>query len=544
MSAHRRDLLLLLALCGILFLTALGSRDLWNPNEPIYGQAVVEMEQRGDWLVPWVNGRPFAEKPILYYWLALVSSRATGIDEWTLRAPTAAAGFLCVVGVWLLVLPYAGLGKAKLAAALMATEFLVFWSARTVQMDVFVCAATVGMLVPVSRVWDHRANAWKGWALAGIAAGLGFLAKGPVAWICPGLALAVYALATGRVRSLLKPSILAGVGTCLLVAAPWYVLLWASGRGDVLWEVLVRQNFIRFVEAWDHQEPWWYYGKYFWIDYAPWAPMAVLAVALPGRSVPERRLHALAWSLLLAVGVFFSLSDSKRSPYVLPIAVSVAVLGGEVAARFLENRLDPLRRNVVRGGAAVWGVLLVLCGGALASAGASRYPDLAGPARITGSVVAGAGIVLIVALFFVRRPRVLGVSALSAFVAVFLAGAIWALPAADTFKSARGIGEALSTAAGPDDRLMAYGIWRLRSNYTFYARRPIPPADSLEDVRDAWESGRRVWVLVEQDQVAGLRKVIGDVSPSLEDRVGGTRVFVFSNSRSAPGSPRSGHAGQ
>jgi 4-amino-4-deoxy-L-arabinose transferase-like glycosyltransferase len=524
-----RDAIRIGGFAAILFLVALGARDLWNPNEPIYGQAVVEMERRGDWLVPWVNEMPFAEKPILYYWLALAASRPTGIDEFTLRLPTAAAGLAAVAGVWLLVLPYAGRRRARVAALLMATLYLVFWSARTIQMDLFVAVSTLGVLIPVSRVLDHGANPWKGWALAGVAAGLGFLAKGPVAWICPGVAIASYAAVTGRLRELLRPALVAGIATCLAVASPWYLLLWGTGRSEVLYEVLIRQNFVRFVEAWDHQEPWWYYVKYFWIDYAPWAPLALLAIGLPGRAPLELRLHRLAWSLLLAVSIFFSLSDSKRSPYTLPIAAGVAILAGEVAVRFVEGRLDATRRRLVLAFVGILGGVLVLGGAALALAGASRLPEYAEAARLTGLATALGGALAAGALVLRRPPRVVARASVAAVAVVYLAASIWALPAANRVKSARAIGEALAAAAGPEDRLLASGIWRWRANYAFYARRPIPPARSLDEVREAWASPHRVWVLVEDDALAELRSVVGEAEPAIAGRVGRTAVFVFSN---------------
>ena len=88
MSTTRRDLLVIVLATATLFGVALGARDLWNPNEPVYGQAVAEMAARGDWLLPTVNGNEFGEKPILYFWLARISSRALGgVSELALRVP-------------------------------------------------------------------------------------------------------------------------------------------------------------------------------------------------------------------------------------------------------------------------------------------------------------------------------------------------------------------------------------------------------------------------------------------------------------------------
>jgi len=127
-KAHVRDLLILVCGASILFTVALGSRDLWNPNEPIYGQAVVEMSERGDWLIPTVNGSVFSEKPILYYWMALSASKITGnVNEVTLRIPSVAAGLLGIILTYFLVLPYTGRKRALLTGLMLGSMYGVFW---------------------------------------------------------------------------------------------------------------------------------------------------------------------------------------------------------------------------------------------------------------------------------------------------------------------------------------------------------------------------------------------------------------------------------
>ena len=86
----RRDLVVVGLAAAILFLTALGARDLWNPNEPTYGRGVAEMAESGTWLMPTVNGLVFAEKPILYFWMA----RAASVLAAAFRAPLTASMLL------------------------------------------------------------------------------------------------------------------------------------------------------------------------------------------------------------------------------------------------------------------------------------------------------------------------------------------------------------------------------------------------------------------------------------------------------------------
>ena len=390
--AARRDLILLAIGTLIFFGIRLGARDLWNPNEPIYGEAVREMSERGSWLVPYVNGLIFGEKPILYYWLALAASRLFGgVTEFSLRVPSLLAGSSVVLGAYVLVLPYAGRRRALLTALCAATTYSLWWNARSAQMDILATAATLWVVVPISRSLDHGLSPLKGWVAAGAVAGLGFLAKGPVAWICPALALVGYAAVTRRLRVLFRPDMLAGAAVCLAVASPWYLALYAGGRTDVLFEVLIRQNFQRFTNPWDHVAPFWYFVPYFFVDMAPWSFLAILAWRLPRADERERRLALLAAVWIVAVVAFFSLSKSKRDPYILPVAPAAAILAAEVVLAFIDGRLSAPRRRAVLAVAAGFGVLFLACGGVIAWWIARRYPQTALQARVLAAVVLTGG---------------------------------------------------------------------------------------------------------------------------------------------------------
>jgi len=231
LSRERRDILLLMLAAAVLFTVSLGGRDLWNPNEPIYGQAVREMERDGAWMVPIVNEKVFAEKPMLYYWIGRACSFLPGgSSETNLRLPSVLSALASVWMVWYLVLPYAGHKRALTAAGLFATTFGVFWAARTIQMDILVMVSTLGVVLPLSRVADHGMSRWKGWILAGVAAGIGFMGKGPVAWVLPAVIFGLYLLWTRRPKMLVTPQAFTGALVAILVAAPWHLMIWFSGN--------------------------------------------------------------------------------------------------------------------------------------------------------------------------------------------------------------------------------------------------------------------------------------------------------------------------
>ena len=64
-------LLLAVALAAIVFVYPLllaSKIPLLDPDEGLHASIAQEMAQGGDWLVPRLMGKPFLDKPILYFW--------------------------------------------------------------------------------------------------------------------------------------------------------------------------------------------------------------------------------------------------------------------------------------------------------------------------------------------------------------------------------------------------------------------------------------------------------------------------------------------
>ena len=529
-SQARQDVVRLLALAALLFLVQLGARDLWNPNEPVYGRAVAEMSERGDWLIPTVNGLVFAEKPILYFWMARVTGALGGVNEFTLRLPSALSGLVGVLLIYLLVYPYAGRDRARISAFLFATFYIVFWSARSVQMDLLVTVTTLGAVVAATRVLDHGADPLRGWSIAGLAAGLGVLAKGPVGVICPGLIVFGYLLASRRLRELRWKHLALAAGACLLVAAPWFALLAIRGEWAVLHEVLVRQNLSRFLAPWDHQEPWWYFVKYLWIDMAPWAFLLPLAAGLAGRDSGERRLDRLGWVWIASIVLFFSLSASKRSPYILPVAPAVAALAAVPVERFISGTMDRVRRGAVTAMLAVAGGSFVALAIYLLARVVDAYPAIETAGRSLAVLAAVGGVTMLAGVLLRRRwPMAAPAALVATVISVYLLAAIWALPAANAYKSSRPFCSKLQALVGPDDPLRSYGFWRWRASYAYYTDRSIENIDSPVELRGFWSRDEQVYLLVERGMLEEVREVLGEPNQLLGEPVGSNEIYLFTN---------------
>jgi hypothetical protein len=115
----------------------------------------------------------------------------------------------------------------------------------------------------------------------------------------------------------------------------------------------------------------------------------------------------------------------------------------------------------------------------------------------------------------------------SALVCVYLVAAVWALPAVDRFKSARGFADTMNTIAGPDDPVMSYRFWQWRSEYAFYSDRRIPNLETREDLEAYWALDGKRYLVVEQHHLEDARRVLGEEELVLARQVGGKTAYLF-----------------
>jgi 4-amino-4-deoxy-L-arabinose transferase-like glycosyltransferase len=525
-STVRRDIFVLCLLAFVLFLPGLGSRDLWNPNEPTYGLAVAEMTDRGEWWIPTVNGVRFLEKPILYFWLARVATLAGGVNEFALRLPSMLAALVSVVFVYLLGLRQAGRSRGVVATLLFVTTVSIAQAARMIQMDLLATAA-----VAATVYWGlaalERPRAWAPWFATGLAAGAGFLAKGPVSWILAAIPLAA-ALAVARPKPLpAVRCVVLALAALLATISVWIVPLALRGEWAVLHEAIVRQNFTRFFEPWDHVQPWWYFLKYVWIDMAPWAFLLPLAVGGRERDAADRKFSRVAWVWLIGAIVFFSLSASKRSAYLMPAAPAVALLAAGVVERLFRGTLGALRRRMVF---ALLGLSsLTMLGAAWVGFGLrGRYPDHS--AQLTAAAVAlivSAGAIL-VALGMRPREKRAALCFLAVLVTLELGLAGWLMPYANVFKSARSFAAETVAVAG-DDTISGYRLWIWRADYPYYIGRRIGRVENPGEAASLWNGDERHCMIVEEWNRKEFLEAVGPAVPRVGRDVGSKRVELYCN---------------
>ncbi len=120
MAPARMGAVLLLVIVPGLLLYPCLSFLLFEPDEGRYAEIPREMLARGEWVVPYLLGEPYLDKPPLLYWLVMCSYRLFGIHDWAARLVPALAVHAAILIVYLLGRRSVGERPAFWAALLLA----------------------------------------------------------------------------------------------------------------------------------------------------------------------------------------------------------------------------------------------------------------------------------------------------------------------------------------------------------------------------------------------------------------------------------------
>src|SRR5262245_17247383 len=135
-----RGAALLLALSAALLLLRLGDVPLLGPDEPRYARVAVEMSRSGDWVTPQLQGQPWLEKPVLYYWLAGGAYALLGETEAAARLPSVAAALLLVGTTAILGARLYGSAAGLHSGFVLGTSLLLFVYGRAAAMDMLLAS--------------------------------------------------------------------------------------------------------------------------------------------------------------------------------------------------------------------------------------------------------------------------------------------------------------------------------------------------------------------------------------------------------------------
>lgn len=306
---------LLLALALLLYLPGTGTIPLMDRDEPRFAHATVEMMQRDTWTIPYFNGAYRFDKPPLTYWWMRLHYHLLGTNELAARLHSV----LAVYGVALVVAGMARkLGGAGLLAGvawLTSLQSLVHGRLCVADMPMILCVALACRAL-LELLTGARERGWF-WCLW-LSLGAGFLAKGPIAWFVPVLALVLWRWVFWR-RPLPWGRLRAVPGLCIAVAmvAAWGIpalietqgAFWKTGMGE---HVVKRGTDVfngrKFVPG--------YYLLTTWLSLFPWMGFALPVWRSLRANWTARTSFLVAW--FLAPQLIFFFYATQLPHYVMP----------------------------------------------------------------------------------------------------------------------------------------------------------------------------------------------------------------------------------
>jgi 4-amino-4-deoxy-L-arabinose transferase-like glycosyltransferase len=308
----------------------------------------------GGTVTPILYGRPWLEKPALYYWRAMSFFKEFGISDWSARLPSSSGAFALIILVFLHMRRFR-LGGHLDAALITASCLGIVSFARGASTDMQLAAPfCIGML------------GWYAWYETGkkfwlfdlyFFGAAATLAKGPVA---PFLALSIILLFAGLRRewSLLRRTIWwPGVLLYLIMVLPWYIAV--QKRNPTFYRLFfLEHNLERFAtNRYQHHQPFWFYLAVLLIALMPWTVIALralidaIAVSIAEWKVrhnPQRYLghtrsgdafpeFLVLWALFPIL--FFSFAGSKLPGYILPSIPPLTILTADYLNRIRREGL-------------------------------------------------------------------------------------------------------------------------------------------------------------------------------------------------------------
>lgn len=358
----RAEWLLLAGFCWFLFFFGLAYFGLIGADEPRYAQVAREMLERHDWITPTLGGKAWLEKPVLYYWQAMIAYRIFGVSDWAARLPSALDATLMVFAIYVFLRRFRP-GSELDGALITASAAGVIGFARAASMDMPLAAMFCIALLAWYGFYETKGHRYLAAFYFFIA--LGTLAKGPLAPFLAALMIVIFA-AVRREFGLIRRTLwFPGILIFCAVALPWFVAV--QIRNPEFFRVFILQhNLARFgSNLYHHIEPFWYYLPVTLIALIPWTAFVILAIAEVTREWREKTTVALNQFLLIWLivpVVFFSASQSKLPGYILPAIPAGTLLVSEYVRRRVEQKnsaeMRPeLRLAIAHSLVAVWPIV-------------------------------------------------------------------------------------------------------------------------------------------------------------------------------------------
>ena len=465
-----------LAVC---YFSNLGAIGFVGPDEPRYAWIARDMAESGDWVTPRLYGKPWFEKPPLYYWMAGAGFKMFGVSEVTARLPSALCALFATLALAWLAWRVYGEETARWLLLLLPTSAGMIGFSHAAATDMPFSALLTILLVCAAVIFGFTDNEntpilprtpWFALLLFGFFLGLAVLAKGPAAIILAGGGVFLWALFTKRWRDAFRLLHPVAIATFCVTALPWYILC-ARRNPDFFRVFIIEHNFKRYLTPeFQHIQPFWYYVPVILVELLPWSLIGIGAfigwcLDKPRFCIGEKTSFVFSWAFFCVA--FFSVSQSKLPGYILP-AFPAFVLLASIALSSSRRILS--RMNIA--GALAGGTIFTIIGLLPIVISSRRNSFVALP--VVGALFAAWGIANLIAAGALRNAN-MAMQLLAVPVLLLFAGVNKAVNHHWSWaKSSRNIAASLISERIPAQQLRTFRLKRdVQYALSFYLHREV-----------------------------------------------------------------------
>lgn len=335
-TLHKRswysDILLLTFGIVFIFTLFLSSRPLSTPDEARYSEIPREMVVSGDYTTPHLNNIKYFEKPVLFYWMQSASIHLFGLSEWAMRLPNMLMALLGCLFTYATGRILFNRASGIIGSIILATNLLYFAMAHIVTLDmtvtVWLTLSLFSFLIgtQTTQPLSRRLLLYAFYVCAALAV----LTKGLIGIIFPGMIIGAWIVLLNEWRLLKIVYLPTGIILFLVIAVPWHIFVQLKNP-EFLYFYFIDQHFIRYLtmEA-GRYKPFWFWLPIVILGFLPWTVFLPQAIYqhFPKNWITrfhyKKELFLLLWAGLIFI--FFTLSNSKLIPYILPIFPPLALL--------------------------------------------------------------------------------------------------------------------------------------------------------------------------------------------------------------------------
>lgn len=469
-------------LLAIQTIPSLWAKDVWFSDEARHAAVLVQMIERGHWLVLHLGDAFYPDKPPLYFWVLAAISQVSGSTAPSVFMAGAAVSAFVFLIATIRAAGLFGLSRqvALLAGLLLISNYYFILRAHFPRMDLlfatFILLSHVCFFQAVTA--SQRQLLWT--TAAFLMAALATLTKGPVGFVLPLVGILIFLVLERRTRAIFSRKMMVGslafIVPMLLYLTGVYLI---SGEAFIR-AILIDQTLQRALDTPRLQGPIYYYLAKLPEIFLPWS---LILVFLPWRrmlashrknqssakSPGQRYLFISAATSLAVISVF----DYKITFLLITLLPQVALL----CAIHL-HRLEKSRRTALF---ALITLLYICVAVILPFAGdLTLWPD-----HVRGEiVVALACIPMIVGMLLTVRRRALVFCAVAAIgsTIVVLPLFLISVRGLDAVMSTADFGAYLGRVAASGHSTIYYHPFR-SGIFDYHAGTVIPYLDNLQQVR-------------------------------------------------------------